>query len=327
MSIRIIKPGLQATIQDGGRNHYRYMGVGTGGAMDNFAFDVAGFLVGNEEEMPVLEINFPAPEILFEAGALISITGADLSPFAGNMPIPLWQPVLLAANTLLRFTQPLAGARAYIAVHRGWHADKWLNSYSTHLKLQAGGFKGRALQKDDVIEFENLPFVVEQTQVLPWHAPGSAIEKIYGSEKIICCIPGMEWNWLDTQVQHIFSQQQFTLSSQSDRMGYRFAGTPLQQADKKELISSATDAGTVQLLPDGNIIVLMADCQTTGGYPRIASVIKADLPRLAQLQPGEKIYFRMLTLPEAEAHWLQYQKLKQEIKTTSLERIKKYFRQ
>ena len=327
MSIKIIKPGLQATLQDGGRNQYRNIGVGAGGAMDNFAFAAANFLTGNEEAFPVLEINFPAPEILFEADALISITGADFSPFAGDMQIPLWKPVLITENTILRFTKPLTGSRAYIAVHKGWQADQWLNSYSTHLKLQAGGFRGRALQKDDAIVFEKLPFTVEKTQVLPWQANLAAVEKIYSAEKIISCIQSAEWNWLDENSQTIFAQQQFTVTSQSDRMGYRFTGTPLRQTNTKELISSATDAGTVQLLPGGNIIVLMADCQTTGGYPRIASVIKADLPKLAQIKPGEKINFRMITLQEAEQEWLQYLKMKQKIKTASHEKIKKYFRQ
>jgi antagonist of KipI len=136
---------------------------------------------------------------------------------------------------------------------------------------------------------------------------------------------GPDWDWLHEEGKQIFVTTVFTLTNNNNRMGYRFNNAPLQKNNAAELISSAVDVGTIQLLPDGNTIVLMADAQTTGGYPRIASVLKTALPKLAQLQTGESITYKIVSLHQAEQALLQYNLVKQQIKESCLQNFKKYF--
>jgi antagonist of KipI len=313
MSITIIKPGLLATIQDAGISNRRALGIGSGGAMDGFAFAIANFLAGNIENTAAIEINFPAPEIKFNNDAWISIAGADLAATIDGIAVKPYTAVFIKKVALLKFNKPVSGSKAYIAVHGGWQASSWMNSYSTNIKLQTGGYNGRSLQKNDCINFKVMPFNAATTPVCK--VPGIAAILQEQSQQVptIRCVAGPEWHWLTHDAQHNFVQQLFTLNSQSDRMGYRFNSLQLQQVDNSSLISSAVDFGTIQLLPNGNIIVLMADHQTTGGYPRIGAVIKADINKLAQLTPGEKINFSIVSAEEAETELLRTTLRKQQI--------------
>jgi antagonist of KipI len=324
MSIKIIKPGVLATLQDGGRYGLRSMGIGSSGAMDIFAMKLANYLCANDEDHAVIEINFPAPEILFQQDAVISLTGADLAATINEKPIPVWRTVFVKKDSLLKFKQSLSGARTYLAVHGGWEAGEWGNSYSTHLKLGVGGHCGRALQKDDSINFSGNQIVFTESKILAWHISQNELNKIYTPGNIIRCIKAAEYDWLDAVSKQNFEQNNFTISNQSDRMGYRLTGNNLLPQQPAALISSAVDAGIVQLLPDGNCIVLMADHQTTGGYPRIAAVIKADLPKLAQLHPGNKILFKTVGVKEAEDALISMQELLAEIRSACRFHLEKY---
>lgn len=315
MSIKIIKPGIAATLQAGVRTGYRSMGIGSSGAMDNFALKTANCLAGNDDALPVIEINFPSPEIMFLQNALISITGADFDAAVNDTAVPCWTLLFVKKNSILHFKRPVSGARAYIAVQGGWYADEWLGSCSTHLKAAAGGYKGRVLQKNDVIDFSPAKITLEQGKIFPWHISSAELDKIYQPKNIIRFIKGIEWEMLQEESKQIFHTNDFIVNEQSDRMGCRLHGMPLMLKQPIELISSATDMGIIQLLPDGNCIVLMADHQTSGGYPRIAAVIKADLPKLAQARAGNVINFREVSLTEAEEAFLQQQKTLNEIKT------------
>ncbi len=325
MSIKIVKQGVLTTLQDGGRNGFRSMGIGTGGAMDIFAMAVSNFLAGNYEAAAVLEINFPGPEILFQQNAIICLAGADLSASANNDPLPLWRPFFVKKDSVLQFKKPVHGARTYLAVQGGWQSEKWLGSYSTHLQVSAGGHLGRALQKDDVIFFKEENFSLTGDKTLNWHIPYKETEKIYQPANSIRCIKSIEWNLLDEASKQNFEKNEFEITNQSDRMGYRLNGSSLLSDRSTDLISSAVDAGTIQLLPDGNLIVLMADHQTTGGYPRIASVIKADLPKLSQVRPGQKINFKAITVTEAEDALISMEQVLTEIKAGCRLNFEKYF--
>lgn len=316
---------MLTTLQDSGRHGFRSMGIGTGGAMDIFAMAVSNFLVGNYEAAAVLEINFPGPEILFQQNAIISLAGADLSASIDNDPLPLWRPFFVKKDSLLKFKKPLHGARTYLAVQGGWQSDKWLGSYSTHLQVAAGGHLGRALQKDDVIFFKEENFSLTGDKILNWHISHRETEKIYQPANSIRCIKSIEWDLLDETSKQNFVKNDFEITSQSDRIGYRLSGRSLSSDQPTDLISSAVDAGTIQLLPDGNLIVLMADHQTTGGYPRIASVIKADLPKLSQVRPGQKINFKTVTVTEAEDALISMEQALTEIKAGCRLNFEKYF--
>lgn len=324
MSIKINKPGILATLQDAGRHGYRNIGMGSGGAMDLFAMRVANYLCGNQDECPVMEFNFPAPEILFEEDAMIGIAGADFTAVIDEMTVLPWRTLLVKKNSVLKFRQPAHGSKVYLAVQGGWDAEKWLGSCSTHLKLRIGGHHGRSLQKDDRISFKPCVFSFSANRMLPCHISQNELDRIYKPSNSINCLHGPEYEMLDTRSMKIFTQQSFSITHQSDRMGYRLKGPVLSKKELTEMISSPVDSGVIQLLPDGQCIILMADHQTTGGYPRIASVIKADHPRLAQLMPGQTIDFRFGRIEEAESEFLQMKKLLAEIKIACYLNLKNY---
>ncbi len=303
MSLHILKPGLLDTIQDRGRYGYAQLGINPNGAMDKLAMAVANALVGNLESEAVLELHFPAAEIQLETPALLSIAGADFSAQANGVAIPANSAVFLPERALLTFKQVASGARCYLAVQGGFDLALWLGSYSTHLAAGAGGWKGRALKAGDRLPFRKSSgscHVFAENQVLsPLCRANTSI--LLSTQAAIRFCPGPEYDWLDMGSKQQFLQNEFEVSAQSDRMGYRLRGPRLHQTDAREMLSSAVLPGTIQLLPNGNPIVLMADSQTTGGYPRIGQVIQADLPRLAQMRAGGKINFQEVPLALAYA--------------------------
>ncbi len=304
MAFSIIKPGLLDTIQDLGRNGFGNWGISPGGAMDTYAAQVANLLVGNDKHEAVIEIHFPGPQILFEQNTLIAITGADFSPTLVDEVIPRWQPIVVRKNTVLHFPSLVQGGRCYLSVHGGYCVKKWLNSYSTHLKAGAGGWCGLPLRKGDELPFnENTIYFAgllkeeSNYEVLPWRVN---IDKTYQYPHEIGFIPGHEWAFLPEAARQTFLQNNFLIHPSSDRMGYCLKGVPIQMERSSELVSAAVSFGTVQLLPDGQLIVLMADHQTTGGYPRLAHVVTAHLPKLAQLRPSDCIQFKQMDIRMAE---------------------------
>ena len=303
MAFSIIKPGLLDTIQDMGRTGFGNWGISPGGAMDSYAAQVANLLVGNDKPEAVLEIHFPGPQILFEQNTLIAITGADFSPTINDEVIPRWQPVVIRKNTVLHFPSLVQGGRCYLSVHGGYCLKKWLNSYSTHLKAGMGGWDGMALKKGDELPFnENTIYFAgllkeeKNFEVLPWRVN---TEKTYQYPHEIGFIPGHEWTLLSDTSRNAFLENTFLIHPSSDRMGYQLKGSALMLERPVELVSSAVSFGTVQLLPDGQLIVLMADHQTTGGYPRVAHVVTAHLPKLAQLRPSDVIQFQPMDIEMA----------------------------
>ncbi len=322
MSLRIIKAGLFDSIQDNGRYGYQHLGINTTGAMDRYAAQLANALLGQDLAAPVIEMHFPAAQILFERAAIICITGAHFSPTINDKEVAINQPYLVSANSTLKFNKPIEGARAYLSIYNELRIDKWLNSYSTNTKANAGGFNGRKLMKDDIIHFRknlNIDTLNEMLIRLPRN------ETINIEEGVISFIEGPEWSWLTEDAQELFQNTSFQITPTSDRMGYRLSGQALQQKDATQLISSAVTFGTVQLLPDGQLIILMADHQTTGGYPRIANIISAHLPVLAQKSPGATIHFQKTSIDNAEEKIVQQQKRLLQIQKECKLAIQKWF--
>ena len=303
MSLKVIKAGILDTVQDMGRNGYQHLGINPGGAIDKFAAQISNILVGNSIHEAVIEIHFPATSFLFEKDTVISLGGADFTPTINGEPMPILHPVIVSKNSILQFNKVKSGARCYLAMKDKFNISEWLNSYSTNLKAAAGGWHGRTLQKDDIITFKtNGNYTTHLSQkdfvVLPWKADISWSQL---QKQEIKVVTGNELDWLNDESKKIFLSQSYNISNVSDRMGYRLQGEKLSTIHTIELISSAVSFGTIQLLPDGQLIVLMADHQTTGGYPRVAHVITADLSQLAQMKAGEKIQFSMTDYKTAEA--------------------------
>lgn len=306
------------------REGFRSFGIGPGGAMDHFAMQAANYLVGNDRES-VLELGFSAAEIQVHNGCLACVTGKGFSIHVDNEVFPLWKPFKVRGGSILKLMKTLPGAWAYLAVHGGWKAQEWLGSPTTNLSAKAGGFNGKALQKNDVVESNKNEIRIEETKALSWGISTNELSDAYSSTGEVRCILSIETDLLSPASKDKFISEQFAVSSQSNRMGYRMQGPSISLSERIELISSPVDFGTIQLLPDGNLVILMADHQTTGGYPRIASVIKADLPKLAQGMPGEKIKFKMISLEEARAESLSREQKIAEIKKSCHDRFKKYF--
>jgi antagonist of KipI len=328
MSIKIIKPGILDSLQDAGRYGYRHMGINPTGAMDTYAAAVANFLVGNESGEAVIEMHFPASVFLFEQPAIIALSGADFTASINGERIFLYRPIMVSKNSILQFHKQESGARCYLAVRGGFNIVKWLSSAGTNLKANAGGWKGRQLIKDDTISFrEEYDYTrgVEKSdlKILSWKAD----EKWENENKEISVLPGNEWTWLTDQSKERFSETAFFIRPQSDRMGYRLSGEPLQTTVKEELISSAVCFGTLQLLPGGSLILLMADHQTTGGYPRVAHVITAHHSKLAQMKPGEKLYFRITDSKTAEKLLLKQQQHLLQLQNACKFRLENFLRE
>jgi antagonist of KipI len=309
MSIIICKQGLFDTIQDKGRYGYQHLGINPGGVMDTVAASVANMLVGNSMEEAVIELHFPAATITFEKPCVMALSGADFSPSVNGQTIPLNTTILVAASSQLSFPQYKKGARCYLAVHGGWDVKKWLNSYSTNTKVHVGGFNGRTLKNNDVLNFRSQQTLFDASLIQMLVITLIKIDAtfLYSNGNTIRCIEGRQYAWLDDSSKKIFNTTSFKITTQSDRMGYRLAGEQLHIKEQKQLLSCAVTTGTIQLLPDGNLILLMADHQTTGGYPVIANVISADIPSLAQMQPGAFIQFSFISVEEAETIYLQQQ--------------------
>ena len=307
MSLRVIKAGILDSIQDLGRIGYQYLGINPGGAMDKHAAQTANILAGNEMNEAVMELHFPSSSFIFERPALIAISGADFLPSVNGEEVPLLHPILLDKYSILQFHGVKAGARAYLAVHGGFEINKWLDSASTHIKVGRGGHKGRPLKNDDEIGLNcnaSLPRLRtgDEYYVMPWKADTNWGDPF---NKEIAILPGHEWNRLTDDSKKKFQCGSMSITRRSDRMGYRLKGDPVQVTTQEEIISSAVGFGTIQLLPDGQVIILMADHQTTGGYPRLAHVISAHHSRLAQMKPGDSICFSLTDQHTAETLYLQ----------------------
>lgn len=306
MSIQVISPGLLSTFQDEGRHRFQSLGVPVGGAMNPSSLRLANLLVGNPPSAAVLEITLTAPNLLFEEDACIALSGAPVHAFANDTPIPVNRPFLIHAGQTLHIRQnaSVPMARLYLATHGGFRLPAMMDSCSTDLKNRLGGYQGRALQKHDHIPISK-PLAPRHRQTLQDFF--SQLE-IYlpanlGLQKknSIRVIKGHHWNHFTRQTHERLLDTPFRITPQSERMGYRLQGATLLLCQPLQILSEPTTFGTIQVPPDGNPIILMADRQTTGGYPKIANVISADLPVLAQLLPDEHLSFSLVTLEQAQA--------------------------
>ena len=307
MSIRIIKKGSCDSIRDLGRSGYQHLGIPPCGAMDTFSLQQANILVGNDRGEACIEMFFPAPVIQFEADAVIAISGAAWEPRLQNIPVNTNQPIRVRKGVELRFEKPSSGRVAYLAVRGGFAIHTWLGSYSTHIGVEQAGWNGRLLEKNDQIPFRKPLHPTWETNsawlAAPWMA--GPIKDPLAPIRIMA---GKHFPLLETTAQTQLLESGFSLLPESNRMGFLLKGNPLK-GNYREMISAAVQFGTIQWLPDGQLIVLMADHPTTGGYPRIANVIQADIHRLAQWPLQKPVSFELVSREEAirlyqEQHFL-----------------------
>ena len=326
MSVKIFKAGILDTVQDMGRYGHQHLGINPGGVMDRFAAQLANMLVGNDIHKAVIELHFPASVFVFQQAALIALSGGNFSASINGEKIPSLHPILINKGAVLQFHKIVKGARCFMAVKDGFTVAAWLASYSTHLKAAAGGFNGRALRKDDEISFKQNDTLINHLGkkdflVLPWKADDKW-EHTMGNE--ILLLPGNELNRMTDKSKEKMFGLPFTITNQSDRMGFRLKNEPLLTTTAEEVISSAVSFGTVQLLPEGQLIILMADHQTTGGYPRVGHVISAHHSLLAQMKAGEMIRFRLADQQQAEELMIKQQQHLLQLQNACTFRLEQY---
>jgi antagonist of KipI len=294
MEMTVTRAGMLTTVQDLGRPGHRAAGVPLSGAMDAFALRVANWLVGNPGNAAGLEFTLLGPELVFSHDTLVATGGGD---FGG---LPWWQPSVVRAGVPVKLTSARRGCRGYLAVAGGFAVAPVLGSRSTFLRAGFGGLQGRALHDGDRLPAPEAGRRIVghwhlDERILPPYAPAPTVRVVRGAQA-------------DEFHGELFSGE-FKVSPQSDRMGVRLVGPALVRGDTSELLSATVVPGTIQVPPDGQPIVLMADAQTIGGYPQVAHVIRVDLPLIAQLRPGDTVRFREVTLAEAHEALLAREKV------------------
>jgi antagonist of KipI len=303
---RVLRPGILMTVQDQGRHGWQHVGLCPGGAMDPMSLTLGNAMVGNAADAAALELTVLGPELVFDTATLVAIAGAEF-----DASIPLNRPVLVEPGTRVAIGRATRGARAYLCIAGGIAVEPVLGSRSTFLAGRFGGIEGRALRRGDVIplapdaeELSKARFAKlkhRSGNTVRWSAPPFTAPD---REPIVLhVVEGQHYATFDAAQQRAFLDTIWKVAPDSNRMGFRLAGTPLTQAGNEarrdEILSGPTCLGSVQVPANGTPIALMADHQTTGGYPRIAEIASADVPRLAQLAPGGSLHFARCTLEVA----------------------------
>lgn len=318
MKIRVLTPGLLATVQDLGRSEWRSSGVPLGGAADTWSHRVANFLVGNEGRATTLEIAGDGFRATVEKAGKLAICGTGGQFFVNNTAIGNGRLVFAPKGSELEIRANPDGNFAYLATPGGWDAPAVLGSRSTCLPAGFGGLEGRGLRKGDVLwaadSSDNLKSSDElhegKVWVSKWFVNSPTFRKF---DNVIRALPGPEFHWWDETQQQQFFKTPFLISKQRDRMGVRLE-EPSTFGKVDTMLSTAVCPGTVQVPPDGQPIALLADAQTTGGYPRIAQIIAVDIPLLAQIPSGKAVLFQQITLEEAESLFFEQENLLRKIR-------------
>lgn len=301
-TLRVIAPGMLTTIQDCGRWGWQSRGVPVAGAMDPWSHRVANALVGNAPSAATLELTLVGPAVEFDDERVVAVTGADFELTLDDRAVPTNTAFVAAAKSLLRFGRRIDGARAYVAVSGGIDVPPILGSRSTHVTTHMGGMDGRPLRAGDV-----LPLGKRGRESFSPPSRWNARELLGGWKTTpvpffkIRVLPGPQVENFATEALDVLQSAPYVVSAQSDRMGFRLEGQTLAHAGNADFISDATPLGALQVPASGQPILLMADRQTTGGYPKIATVITADIGLAGQLAPGDSISFVVCSQREAIA--------------------------
>jgi antagonist of KipI len=292
MTIRVTKPGFFTTVQDLGRYGCAHLGISPAGAADALSLRIANLLVGNEENAPALEMTLFGATLEFEEGAVVAITGASCECKIGQDRVPAKTATQLPAGAVLQCGSMVTGARAYMAIQGGLDVPLVMGSASTFVAARFGGFQGRRLQKGDVLP-------VRRHDMLRVRAlrPG-ALDRLY-AQGPLRVTKGAQQDWFSPEALAKLYSSIYIVSEQSDRTGLRLKGEAMQLRERTELLTDGIPLGAIQVPLDGQPIILFVDQQTTGGYPKIANVITADMHRVGQLRPRDEVRFAEVSVAEA----------------------------
>lgn len=291
ISVKVINPGILSSIQDEGRKGFQAFGVPEAGAMDKEAILIANLLVNNEENTPVIEVTVMGLELEFSGDIILAVAGGDLDLQIDNISSPMYQTLFVKGGSRLKFAGMRHGARAYLAFAGQIKIPEVMGSYSTYMRGEIGGMKGRKLEKGDTFEIE--------TKKVFKKILDSYVIRDYNIREIRVLLNRDEDNFTGEGI-NTFLTSEYLITTQSDRMGYRLEGPIISHRVSGDIISTGINFGAVQVPTHGQPIIMMADRQTVGGYAQIGRVISADLPILAQSLPGEKVTFKEISLREAQ---------------------------
>ena len=307
MSLCILAPGPLTTVQDLGRTGFAADGYRTCGAADSYSARLANLLVGNAAGDAVLETTLQGPILRFETAAVFALTGAEAPATLDGTPVPFYSPLFAPAGGVLQIGMAKAGLRSYLAVWGGITVPRVRGSRSTDQACHLGGFQGRKLCKGDV-----LPTAMPGDTAAGWwkrirrckadHPLGDAAARTGARQwrweqdrqlPLLRAVAGPQWDAFTDQGRETFTHGIYQLSADCNRMACKLQGPAIQTVHGSDILSDGIVEGSVQVSSSGQPIVMLADHQTTGGYAKIATVISADLPAIAQLRPGQAVAFTL----------------------------------
>lgn len=291
MSITILKSGVQTTIQDIGRYGYSHFGISSSGAADLFSFRLGNIIVGNPEELAGIEMTLLGGDFKFNSDAVIAITGSPFNLSLDSQEISYNQSIYVKKNQILSVGITKGGARSYLLVKGGIKTENYLNSKTTHVMSGMGGFMGRPLKKGDILEID------KNNKINITNIPNN-LDEINTSK--IRINKGLQSSYFSDSTWAAFTSKMFTVSEVFSRMGIRLKGNPIHSSKGNEILTEGIPLGAIQVPGGGEPIISFVEHQTTGGYPKIANVISADLCKVGQLKPGDKFQFELISFEDAE---------------------------
>ena len=295
---RVVKPGLQTTVQDLGRQGFQQFGVSPSGAMDSYSMQIANILVGNTVGKAVLEASLIGPQLEALSDMTIAVCGGNFSLRVEGHDVPMWRSFLLKQGQILSLGTSKQGIRAYLAISGGIDVPSVLDSKSTFLNGGFGGHEGRALRVGDILYGDpslRKPYKLLHSDLIPEYKKQMEVRVILGPH---------QHRFTEQSLRRFFTEP-FIITPQSNRMGYQLTGPKLEHTEGPDIISDPIPRGGIQVPASGQPIILMADRQTTGGYTRIGTVISSDIPLLAQAIPGTTAKFVETTIQEAQTLYLK----------------------
>jgi antagonist of KipI len=301
--IQVEAPGLLTTVQDLGREGFGPLGVSPSGAADAISLRIGNRLVGNAESAAALEMTLLGGTILFPEGAILALTGSDFGATLDGNRIELWTSYEARPGQTLRMGATLSGARCYLSVRGGIVVKDFLGSASTHLLSGLGGHEGRALRKGDVLSIGPASAASRERKL------STSLLVKFAPRKILRVTPGAQSGWFPESAQKVFHESTYRVAEESNRMGIRLHGATISATPGGEMISEGVALGAVQVPEGGLPIILFVEQQTTGGYPKIANVISADLHSLGQLRPRDEIRFERVDWETARSLFIEQEKL------------------
>lgn len=312
MGIRVLKAGMLTTVQDLGRTGYQSQGFSVAGVMDVRSFKIANLLLDNPENEAVLEFTLIGPTLQFTSATIIAITGGDFTPTINGEPVPMYEAVYVNRGDILKFGSARTGSRGYLAFSSYLDVPVVMGSRCTNLKSRIGGFKGRKLKDEDYIGFRM------KRRYLPYFLSRKLRPDDFSAEnETLRVVLGPQDEMFGKQGIDTFLSQEYTVTSDFDRMGCRLEGPFIAAKDQVDMISDGIAYGSVQVPSHGKPIILLSDRQTTGGYPKIATVASVDIPKLVQRKTDHKIRFTAISVQEAQKLYREeekaYEKMRSEI--------------